>query len=266
MHEAARLLLVADRPFALALRDQIEGLEIEPDRIDTPGTLVAALRENRHEVAVFQPNLAHLRLEVAVALAREFGGGLALLVADSDAGAVTQAPNGVRRCAPVNVGKTVGEILLERRRERDRQSALLPEEHCLAALDSAPWVVYAHDAAGRFTYVNRTAERVGGYAPGELLGRNFGDVVAVDQLELARRGRSEDDDPELAMVYEIDLIAREGRRVRVEVMSWLILRNGVPRGVYGTARFLDPADAAIAQTGASIPRREDLRTGQDSTP
>jgi len=99
------------------------------------------------------------------------------------------------------------------------------------------------------------ASRIDGWpgsSPGELLGRDFGDVVALDQLEIARRGRTDTGGDE-AMVYEIDLLARDGRRVRVEVMSWLILRDGKPQGTYGTARFLEPAVAALA---AALPDRE----------
>jgi len=253
MHDAKRLLLLADRQFARDVTEDLRPLQLELERVDTPGSLVAALRRQAWHIALCQADLPHLRLEVALALTREFGGEIEVVVA-GEGESVGAMPGALLRCAPGEAAEIV-ERLLRREERRDAHRgarALLPEERCLEVLDRVPWVVYAHDPQGRFTYVNRTAERIGGYAPGELLGRDFGDVVALDQLEIARRGRTDTGGDE-AMVYEIDLLARDGRRVRVEVMSWLILRDGKPQGTYGTARFLEPAVAALA---AALPDRD----------
>lgn len=246
MHDAKRLLLLADRQFARAVADDLRALDLELERVDTPGSLVAALRRQAWHVALCQVDLPHLRLEVALALVREFGGAIEIVVAGH--GESASAATGVLlRCTPAEAAEVVERLMHgeERRDAHQTERALLPEERCLEVLDRVPWAVYAHDTQGRFTYVNRTAERVGGYARGELLGRDFGDVIAPEHLEVARRGRTDAGGDE-AMVYEIDLLARDGRRVRVEVMSWLILRDGKPQGIYGTARFLEPAVAALA--------------------
>ncbi len=103
--------------------------------------------------------------------------------------------------------------------------------------DNATDIIYSHDLEGRFTTVNNTAERLLGYGPHELIGRNIADLVAPESLALAREkisakvlGVAE------ATVYELEVLCKDGSRLPVEVSTRLIMGDGRAVGVEGIAR------------------------------
>src|SRR4030095_1927654 len=67
---------------------------------------------------------------------------------------------------------------------------------------------------------------------------NVADVIAPEYLKLARQMIAHKASEKVSTVYEIDIITKEGRRVRLEVSTRLIFRDGKPIGVQGIARDL----------------------------
>jgi diguanylate cyclase (GGDEF)-like protein/PAS domain S-box-containing protein len=103
--------------------------------------------------------------------------------------------------------------------------------------DNARDVVFTADLAGNIASVNEAAERITGFERRELLGMSFFDLIAPDDLErvramLARNVAGEARDE----IVELQLVAKDGRRVFVEVTGRVVEREGQAVGVEGIAR------------------------------
>jgi two-component system cell cycle sensor histidine kinase/response regulator CckA len=104
--------------------------------------------------------------------------------------------------------------------------------------ENANDIIYTHDLAGNFTSLNRAGERITGYSREEAALMNVSDVIAPEYLGLAREMISHKASANPSTVYEIDIISKAGRRVRLEVSTRLIYREGKAIGVQGIARDL----------------------------
>src|SRR5215213_388899 len=112
------------------------------------------------------------------------------------------------------------------------------EERYRELFENANDIIYTHDLQGDFTSLNRSGERITGYSREEAALMNVADVIARDYLNLAREMIAHKASEKVSTVYEIDIITRDGRRVRLEVSTRLILSDGKPLGVQGIARDL----------------------------
>ena len=143
--------------------------------------------------------------------------------------------------------------------ERRRTSAALreSEERYRELFENANDIIYTHDLQGNFTSLNRSGERITGYSREETMTMNVADVIAPEYLNLARAMIQHKASEKVSTVYEIDIISKQGRRIRLEVSTRLIYREGMPVGVQGIARDLTErkhseearrqAEAALAQ-------------------
>jgi diguanylate cyclase (GGDEF)-like protein/PAS domain S-box-containing protein len=109
------------------------------------------------------------------------------------------------------------------------------EERYQDLIDRAHAVVYAATVEGRFTAVNTAAAGLTGYPVEELLGMTMLDLVVPEDREhamevLARVVAGGDE------TAEIQVRARDGRRLFVEVSAHLVARNGAPAHIEGVAR------------------------------
>jgi PAS domain S-box-containing protein len=104
--------------------------------------------------------------------------------------------------------------------------------------ENANDIIYTHDLEGNFTSLNRSGERITGYSREETMRMNVADVIAPEYLDLAREMIAHKAAEHVSTVYEIDIISKKGRRVRLEVSTRLIFRDGKPVGVQGIARDL----------------------------
>jgi len=124
--------------------------------------------------------------------------------------------------------------------ERHRTSAALreSEERYRELFENANDIIYTHDLQGNFTSLNRSGERITGYSREETMKMNVADVIAPEYLNLARAMIAQKASQKVSTVYEIDIISKQGRRIRLEVSTRLIYREGRPFGVQGIARDL----------------------------
>lgn len=104
-------------------------------------------------------------------------------------------------------------------------------------IDGANDAIFAVDLAGNFTLLNKAAERLGGYARGELVGQSFTKVVAPESLGLVMEAlRSKRDSEAAPSRYEIEIITRSGTRVPLELSTRAIRVEGRDAEVVGIGR------------------------------
>jgi PAS domain S-box-containing protein len=143
----------------------------------------------------------------------------------------------------------------DRRRGREEnqqaQKALQEnEERYRELFENANDIIYTHDLAGNFTSLNRSGEKITGYPREEAMRMNIVDVLAPEYVATARQMLAQKTDDKAATVYELEIITKEGRRVRLEVSTRLICLDGKPIGVQGVGRDLTErkrSEEALAQ-------------------
>ena len=122
--------------------------------------------------------------------------------------------------------------------ERKRAEAALreSEERYRELFENARDAIYVHDLNGKYISVNRAAEALSGYSRDEILGRHFTDFVAKEHIGQVRNCLLSKLEREGETTYEVEVLAKDGRRVPVEVSSRAIYENGAIVSVQGTAR------------------------------
>jgi diguanylate cyclase (GGDEF)-like protein/PAS domain S-box-containing protein len=98
-------------------------------------------------------------------------------------------------------------------------------------VENASDIIYAHDLEGRFSWVNRACERVTGYTREEILRLRIWDLVAPEYRSAMEKNLSGE-----MQTLEVEVLAKDGRRIPLEVKSRLVYRGQMPVGVQGIAR------------------------------
>ena len=96
-------------------------------------------------------------------------------------------------------------------------------------------VVYAHDLSGNITFLNHEGEQLLGYSREEACRLNIAEVIDPSIADHFREQILRDAKELVGAVYEIDLIAKDGRRIPLEVSTRAILRDGERFEVQGIA-------------------------------
>ncbi|MBA2735824.1 MAG: PAS domain S-box protein [Pyrinomonadaceae bacterium] len=122
--------------------------------------------------------------------------------------------------------------------KRKRAGELLKssEEQYRDLFENANDLIYTHDLQGNFTSLNCAGELITGYSREESLKMNISKVVAPDFLETARKMTARKVSGVIPSTYELEIIAKNGRRVSLELSTRIIFQNGVPVGVQGIGR------------------------------
>ncbi|MBP7377754.1 MAG: PAS domain S-box protein [Pyrinomonadaceae bacterium] len=110
------------------------------------------------------------------------------------------------------------------------------EERYRDLFENANDLIYTHDLEGNFTSLNRAGERITGYSRSEAIGMNVSKVVAPEFLDAARTMTARKMEDDVPTTYELEIIAKDGRRVTLELSTRLIVSNGMPVGVQGIGR------------------------------
>ncbi len=129
-------------------------------------------------------------------------------------------------------------------------------------VENANDLIVAGDLEERIVSVNTAFERALGYSREELIGRPLASLVSPAwevQLEDAAvaklSGRSE------RTVYDLELIARDGHAVQVEVSSWLVREDGRPVGFQAICRDVSEwkeTDQALRGVEEALIERENI--------
>jgi PAS domain S-box-containing protein len=134
--------------------------------------------------------------------------------------------------AAANAGLTV-EIL-----ERKQMEAALreSEERYRDLFENAQDAIYVHDLKGTYISANRAAEKLCGYPRDEIVGKNVIEFMAPEHVERIRANLGKKLNGGGMTTYEIEMLAKDGRRVPVEVNTRLIYENDIAVAVQGMAR------------------------------
>jgi len=132
----------------------------------------------------------------------------------------------------------VNDALEAENTERKQIEASLreSEERYRELFENANDIIYTHDLQGNYTSVNKACEKIVGYTNDEALKMSVSQILAPDHAEEAMRMLARKTEAKAPTAYELEIIAKDGHRVMLEVNSRLIFKNGKPNGVQGIAR------------------------------
>jgi len=119
------------------------------------------------------------------------------------------------------------------------------DERYRELFDNASDMVFFTDALGRITAMNPAGERLTGYSSSELPALNLIEMIAPRHARLADEMLQCGTSGSESGNYELDIVAKDGHIVPVEIGSRPILRDGVLMGVQGIAR--DISETKLAQ-------------------
>jgi diguanylate cyclase (GGDEF)-like protein/PAS domain S-box-containing protein len=128
-------------------------------------------------------------------------------------------------------------IASDEMRELYENLRLAAEQRYVNLFESANDIIFTIDLDERFTSVNRACEELTGYSKDELVGRPWRDLLYDAQIE----DGTESPGPMVAASdeasrFEVDFIARDGRRVPIEIVSRTMCRDGAPFEVLAMGR------------------------------
>ncbi len=119
---------------------------------------------------------------------------------------------------------------------RSAKRDALHERRYRELLDNSSDIVYTHDLEGRVITWSRAGELTTGYTQRDLFGKPLADLVPPSRRESAGRWVAETLAGKAAPVYELLILARDGRPVTLEVTTRTITQEGRLVGILGFAR------------------------------
>ncbi|HZH29849.1 MAG TPA: PAS domain S-box protein [Pyrinomonadaceae bacterium] len=123
------------------------------------------------------------------------------------------------------------------RRKQIEERLRRSEERYRALVDNANDIVYTTDMEGRYTSLNRAGERISGYTHEEILGMDWKQIVAPEYVSLVSEMLLRKLAGQRSVTfYEVEMVAKNGQRIPLEVNSQIIYEDGQPVGVQGIAR------------------------------
>ena len=113
--------------------------------------------------------------------------------------------------------------------------------------ENAHDVIYSADVSGNFLAVNKAAVDLLGFTRDELLTMNFFERIAPEEAEGTQEALVRALDGEEAKPVELQLVAKDGHRVHVEVAGRLVEESGQPIRFEGIARDMTDRDELRGQ-------------------
>lgn len=110
------------------------------------------------------------------------------------------------------------------------------EENYRDLFENANDLIYTHDLRGNFTSLNQAGEIITGFSRDEALEMNISQVVAPEFIETARQMTRRKISGEKPTTYELEIIAKNGNRVSLELSTRIILQGDKPIGIQGIGR------------------------------
>jgi PAS domain S-box-containing protein len=150
---------------------------------------------------------------------------------------------------PVRVTGTAQDVTERRRAEEALRRS---EERYRELFENANDVVFTMDLEGRLLAVNRAAERITGFSRDAMLGvpvDRFVEPRDVIERMLGGRGESR---------YPLTVVARDGRRVPIEVSTRLVMEDGRPAAIEGIGRDVTDQRRALEILEGALQREQDV--------
>jgi len=110
------------------------------------------------------------------------------------------------------------------------------EEEYRELIENANDIIYTVDLSGRFTSLNRAGERVTGYTRAEALQMNIADVIGASDAERVRQRLARNLESERHSNFDLEIFAKDGSGVMMNISSRLIVHDGVVTGIQGIGR------------------------------
>jgi len=130
-------------------------------------------------------------------------------------------------------------------RKRAEEALRASEERYRELFENASDLVFTTDLeAARFTSLNRVTEQTLGYSREEAAEMNLQQLVDPKHWERIEHARRRLLAGESTVQYEVEIMAKHGRRVMLEVKPRLIFKEGKPTGVQAIGRDITGREAA----------------------
>lgn len=121
-------------------------------------------------------------------------------------------------------------------RRRIEEALQQSERRYRELFENAAAMVYTADLEGRITSLNKRGEEITGYTREEALGISLADLAAPASVGLARQMIARQAVEDAPLLYELQIIAKHGTTVPLEVSTRLITDEGRATGMQGVAR------------------------------
>ncbi|MBV9240834.1 MAG: PAS domain S-box protein [Acidobacteria bacterium] len=110
------------------------------------------------------------------------------------------------------------------------------EERYRDLIENAHDIIYTHDLQGNYTSVNAAVEYITGYTTDEAMLMNIRDTVVPEQLPRVEDMIKRKLQGERVTNYELEIRAKDGRTITMEVNTRIVYKDGEPVGIQGIAR------------------------------
>ncbi|HEX3083876.1 MAG TPA: PAS domain S-box protein, partial [Pyrinomonadaceae bacterium] len=134
------------------------------------------------------------------------------------------------------------------------------EERYRDLVENAHDIIYSHDLKGNYTSVNLAAETITGYTHDECLALNMAETVAPEYRDQIHAMIERKLNGAGVTAYEMEILAKDGRRIAMEVNTKLVYQDGVAVGVQGIARDITErkkAQADLARLAMAVEQTAD---------
>jgi two-component system sensor histidine kinase/response regulator len=146
--------------------------------------------------------------------------------------------------------KIVGTSLDITERMQVENALRQSEEKNRELIENADDIIYTIDTTGRFISFNKAGERITGYSVEEALRMKITDVIRPDDVERVRERLAMKLSGARLPELELEILAKNGGTVTIDISSRLIHQDGVVVGIQGIGRDITDRKRAEAERQA----------------